>query len=64
MGFDEATKRMELLAVHPGVTVDEVKANTEFELIIPSAVTVTGLPTPEEIRLLHEEIDPSHFVIR
>jgi len=64
MGFDEATKRMTLLAVHPGVTVDDVKANTEFELIVPPEVSVTSFPTTEEIRLLHEEIDPSHFVIR
>jgi glutaconate CoA-transferase subunit B len=64
LGFDEDTKRMTLLAVHPGVSVEEVKANTEFELIIPPDVSVTAPPTSEEIRLLHKEIDPSHFVIR
>ena len=64
MGFDDATKRMKLLAVHPGVSVEDVRANTEFDLIVPSDVSVTSLPTPEEIRLLHEEIDPSHFVVR
>ncbi len=64
MGFDEATKRMTLLAVHPGVTVQDIRENTEFEMIIPAEVSVTSPPTPEEIRLLHEEIDPSHFVIR
>jgi glutaconate CoA-transferase, subunit B len=64
LGFDEITKRMMLLAVHPGVSVEDVKANTDFDLIVPQEVAVTSLPTPEEIRLLHEEIDPSHFVIR
>jgi len=64
LGFDEETKRMKLLAVHPGVSVDDVKANTEFELVIPSEVAIISPPTAEEIRLLHEEIDPSHFVIR
>ena len=64
LGFDEQTKRMMLLAVHPGVSVEDVKANTDFDLIIPHEVAVTSLPTAEEIRLLHEEIDPSHFVVR
>jgi len=64
LGFDEITKRMMLLAVHPGVSVEDVKANTDFDLIVPQEVTVTSIPTQEEIRLLHEEIDPSHFVIR
>jgi glutaconate CoA-transferase subunit B len=64
MGFDEATKRMMLLSVHPGVSVDEVKAATGFELIVPSQVAVTDPPTAEEIRVLSEEIDPAGFVIK
>ncbi len=64
MGFDEYTKRMKLLSVHPGVTVEDVKSNSSFELLVPSEVTVTSPPTPEEIRILRKEIDPSGFVIR
>ncbi len=64
LGFDDSTKRMKLIAVHPGVSVDDVKANTAFELLVPPDVSVTAPPTAEEIRLLHNEIDPSHFVIR
>ncbi len=64
LGFDDSTKRMKLLAVHPGVSVDDVKANTSFELLVPPDVSVTAPPTAEEIRLLHREIDPSRFVIR
>ena len=64
MGFDDSTKRMTLVAVHPGISVADVKANTGFELLVPREVSVTSPPTAEEIRLLHREIDPSHFVIR
>ncbi len=64
LGFDEATKRMKLLAVHPGVSVDDVKNSTGFELLVSSEISVTSPPTTEEIRLLHGEIDPSHFVLR
>ena len=64
MGIDDNTKRMTLVAVHPGISVADVKANTGFELLVPREVSVTSPPTAEEIRLLHREIDPSHFVIR
>ena len=34
LGFDEGSKRMQLLALHPGVTADQVQANTGFELLV------------------------------
>ncbi|WP_431876575.1 CoA-transferase subunit beta [Amycolatopsis sacchari] len=46
-----------LLSVHPGVSVDDVVENTTFE-IDTSDVTVTRLPTPEELHLLREVLDP------
>lgn len=58
LGFEEKTKRMMLLSVHQGVTVDQVVNNTGFELIIPEKVETTLLPTVDELRLLREEIDP------
>ncbi len=56
-GFDDATKRMKLLALHPGVTVDDVQAASAFEIIVPDHVDMTAPPSAEEIRLLRE-IDP------
>jgi glutaconate CoA-transferase, subunit B len=64
MGFDDATKRMKLLSTHPGVTVEDVKTNTGFPLLLSSDITVTSPPTPNEIRILREEIDPAGFVIK
>ena len=61
-GFDEETKRMKLLAVHPGVTINDVKENSSFELIIPDRVETTKPPTEEELRILHE-IDPTGMAI-
>ncbi|MGQ9477618.1 MAG: CoA-transferase subunit beta [Candidatus Bipolaricaulia bacterium] len=63
LGYDEKTKRMKLLAVHPGVTVEQVVENTGFELIIPEKVEQTEPPTEEELRLLREEIDPHRLYI-
>ncbi|HOG46162.1 MAG TPA: CoA-transferase [Anaerolineae bacterium] len=56
-GFDEESKRMQLLSVHPGVTVAEVRENSAFELLIPEHVETTAPPSEEELRLLGE-IDP------
>ena len=61
-GFDEETKRMKLLAVHPGVTVEDIKENSSFEILIPDKVETTKPPTEEELRLLHE-IDPTGMAI-
>ena len=55
--------RMRLVATHPGVTVEDVTANTGFELIIPDRVGVNDPPGAEELRLLREEIDPERLYI-
>jgi glutaconate CoA-transferase subunit B len=58
LGFEPVSKRMQLESVHPGVTVEDVKAETGFELLVPSTIPQTVPPTPGEIRLLRERIDP------
>ncbi|HEY68628.1 MAG: 3-oxoacid CoA-transferase [Chloroflexi bacterium] len=60
--FDEDSKRMRLLATHPGVTVDDICANSAFELIIPDQVGTTEPPSPQVRRILRE-IDPTGMVI-
>ncbi len=63
MDYDRDTCRMRLAATHPGVTVEDVIANTGFELIVPEHVGVNEPPRGEELRLLREEIDPEKFYI-
>ena len=63
MGFDEKTKRMKLLSVHPSVTVDQAQANAGFRLIVPDKVNVTEPPTENELRILRTEIDPAGIVL-
>jgi hypothetical protein len=50
---------MRLRSVHPGVTVDDVVAATGFELVIPEEVPESRVPTPDELRLVREVIDPT-----
>jgi glutaconate CoA-transferase subunit B len=61
-GFEETTKRLMLLSVHPGITIAEVQANSEFDILIPETVPITEPPTNEERRIL-QEIDPTGIVI-
>jgi glutaconate CoA-transferase subunit B len=63
MGFDDDTKRMKLLATQPGVTVDQVVAETGFELIIPQVVDTSDPPGAEELRILREEVDRQRLYI-
>lgn len=62
LGFDERTKLMKLISTHPGVTVDQVKENTGFELIIPPEVPETSPPTPKEVELMRK-VDPHGMLI-
>jgi glutaconate CoA-transferase, subunit B len=54
LDFEETSRRMRLVSVHPQVTVEQVQAATGFELIIPSEVPTTPPPNPAELRLLRE----------
>jgi glutaconate CoA-transferase, subunit B len=60
LGFDERSKRMKLLALHPGVTLDEVQQNTGFELLIASELPVTDPPTENELAVLRH-LDPERL---
>ncbi|MFD6228615.1 CoA-transferase subunit beta [Streptomyces sp. NPDC060232] len=49
---------MRLASLHPGTTVEEVRAATGFELALPEEVPYTREPTEGELRLIREVIDP------
>jgi glutaconate CoA-transferase subunit B len=56
--FDYASGRMRLVSHHPGVTIEKVRRQTGFALDVAPGVHETMPPSAEEVRLLHEEIDP------
>jgi glutaconate CoA-transferase subunit B len=58
MGFDRESHSAALLSLHEDVSLEDVLANTGFPLQVPDNLPRTPLPTPEELRLLREEIDP------
>jgi len=61
LDFETPDHSMRLHSVHPGVTVDEVVAATGFELTVSGAVPETRAPTPDELQLIREVIDPHNL---
>jgi glutaconate CoA-transferase subunit B len=63
LGYHERTKRMELLSLHPGVTLERVRANTGFELGVREPLTQTEPPAPQELHILRDEVDPLRYLL-
>ena len=62
-GFDDQTRRMILLGVLRGLSVDDVLKEMEFTPLIAERVEELSPPTPEELCILREEIDPDRALI-
>jgi acyl CoA:acetate/3-ketoacid CoA transferase beta subunit len=61
--FEQETKKLRLISLHPGVRTDEVKENSEFDIIISVNAETSAEPTPEHVRILREEVDPAGVVL-
>jgi glutaconate CoA-transferase subunit B len=49
---------MRLDSLHPGATLDEVRATIAWEPRLSVDLRTTPAPTTEELRLVREELDP------
>jgi glutaconate CoA-transferase subunit B len=58
-GFDEMSGEMTLRTMHPGVTLEDVRANMGWEPRVAAAVGETRAPSVEELRLIRQELDPT-----
>src|SRR6185295_3434491 len=61
--FDPETREMMLASTHPGVTVEEVVANTGWPLRVAPMITETPAPTEAELAMLLQ-FDPKGFWTR
>ena len=50
---------LQLDALHPGVTLEQVQASMGWKPRVAGAVTSTPAPTEAELRLIREELDPA-----
>lgn len=60
--FEETTKQMRLVAIHPGVSVKDIQDATSFELIVPDQVPTTEPPSRLALETM-DDIDPTGMVI-
>jgi glutaconate CoA-transferase, subunit B len=60
--FDPETKRMRLVAVHPGVPIEQALAASSFELLVASEVATTVPPTQRQRRII-QALDPEGLIL-
>jgi acyl CoA:acetate/3-ketoacid CoA transferase beta subunit len=60
-GFHPETKKMMLISIHPGSTLEDVTKTMSFRPCLPEQIPFTEPPTGEQLRLIREEIDPERM---
>jgi acyl CoA:acetate/3-ketoacid CoA transferase beta subunit len=63
MDFEPESKRMRIISTNPGYSIKDVQDNCGFELLLAPEITETLPPTNAGLRILHEEVDPHHYII-
>jgi len=62
MGFEAENPTMEVLALHPGVSLEEVRDNTGFDLAVAEKIGATEPPSERELSVLRH-LDPDKLYI-
>ena len=60
----DETGELVLTALHPGVTDEQVRENTGWELKVAQRLRTTPPPDPEELRILREDLDPDGIYLK
>jgi glutaconate CoA-transferase subunit B len=60
----DSTGELILTALHPGASVEQVRANTGWAIKIAPELTLTAPPTDEELRILRTELDPEGIYLK
>ncbi len=60
----DASGELVLTALHPGRTMDEARENTGWTLRCEMCNTVTKPPSPDEIRILRQDLDPEGIYLK
>lgn len=63
--FEPVSKGMRVASLHPGVTIDDVRQATGFEVLVPDGdIPVTPRPDPEYVEILRNVVDPTSQRLR
>jgi glutaconate CoA-transferase subunit B len=63
MDFHPETKRMQLKSLHPGKTLDQVRAATGFEHDVCDPLTTTVEPNDQQLTVLRTDVDPGRYIL-
>src|SRR5713101_1817296 len=63
LGYHEHSKRMEILSLHPGISLEQVHQATGFELGVKEPLAATVPPSDLELQILRDEVDPHRYII-
>jgi acyl CoA:acetate/3-ketoacid CoA transferase beta subunit len=62
-GFNDQSKRVELVSLHPGETLESIRENSSFDILMPSAIGTSPTPPKEYLEILRKEVDPTGIVL-
>jgi glutaconate CoA-transferase, subunit B len=62
--FEPASKAIRVKSLHEGVTLEEARDNTGFDLLVPETLERTAPPTDDELFLLRRLVDTTGVLAR
>ena len=57
--FDDKTREMVLTSLHPGCSIEVVQEQVGWPLRVADDLAETEPPTPDQLRIMREELDPT-----
>jgi glutaconate CoA-transferase subunit B len=60
-GFDPETRKMTIVSIHPGNTVEDVVGSMGFAPLVPEKVAFTEPPDASQLKIIRETIDPDRM---
>jgi len=63
LDFSPDSRRMRIQSLHPGKTLEQVRAATGFALDACDPLGTTAEPTAEQLRVLRTEVDPGRYIL-
>jgi glutaconate CoA-transferase subunit B len=63
LDFGPETRRMRIRSLHPGKTLEQVRAATSFELDVCDPLRTTVEPNEQQLHILRTEVDPGRYIL-
>ena len=64
MSIDKASGRLGVDRLMPGISLDQVRSNTGFDLLVAKQVGSVDPPQGQELRILREQVDPQGIYLK